>query len=174
MYSLYEPAFYTTNSVNNPYIPKVMDHKKMDRIANTLIGLGILLLLASYSLPAAKGFIFPETILLGWEAMLLTFAAFLEFFDDGTGAIAVGLFLSHLVLFAGIVLFLVKKAPGWYKTFLAVSAVYVLVISIAFMGITQLEIGFYTYLGSFALVWTALFLSPLKDKKMSVHPESEI
>lgn len=151
-----------------------MDNQNMDSIANALLGLGIILLIASYALPAVTGFIFPESVLRGWETALLTLAAFLEFFDRGTGAIIVGLFLCHLILISGIVLYLINKAPGWYKIILVVSALYVLAFSIVSMGFKQLEIGFYAYLASFALVGSALFLRPLTDQEMSVDPDDKI
>lgn len=137
-----------------------MDDRKNTLIANFMLGSGTLMLLASYVLPVVDGFIFPDKILYGWDVALFTLAGAMSFLNGKLEAVLAGLFLCNLVLVLGIVLFLIRKnVPGWYKTVLVLSLLYVLSFSFHSMSPGQFDIGFYTYICSFLLVGGASFVT---------------
>jgi len=128
-------------------------------MTNTLLGSGIVMLLASYVLPVIDGLIFPDKTLYGWDVVLFTLAGAMSFMNGKLEAVLAGLFLCNLALVLGIILFLIKiNVPGWYKTVLALSMLYVLSFSFYSMSPGQFDTGFYTYICSFLFVGAACFL----------------
>jgi len=136
-----------------------MENSKKDIAAFSLIGAGILLLLASYILPSLNGLLFHDKIMRGWEVVLFTLSGALHFMDGGLEALLGGLFLCNLILVLGIILFFVmSRRLRWYRFLLAFALLYVFSFSLFVMGPGQLAVGTYTYLLSFIMINTSFFL----------------
>lgn len=138
-----------------------MDNHEKNIVACALLGLGIITLCASYFLPVFSGFIFSDKVLHGWEVALFTLGGVLNVSDGELEAILAGLFLSNLVLVMGVVIFFLRRSTfRWYKIVLALSLLYVLSVSIFVLNPDPgtFKAGYYTYLSSFVLIGTALFM----------------
>jgi len=136
-----------------------MNKNNNNKVAYALIGLGFAALLSSYALPVFGGVIFSDKIMHGWEVAFFTIAGLLNIFDGGLELILAGLFISNLVLFAAIILFFFRgNTFRYYKYILAVSLLYVLLVSILVLKPGTYEAGYYMYIMSFIIIGAALFM----------------